>query len=228
MRNVDTFFRGYRRETIIDGADILKNHAGEKRLKLTLKLPLSGDQLVGMPNWLGEPFMLMAKPGSELKPISSTVELDPMLLRVYALDNSEKELIAFGDVRLCSFKIDYDRSDNDQPSLVLTFSAYLPRTGKFLKFADDHFGNSVFIKYEAAQMSLLDDNPNVQPIDEPKPGDEDDGESDDDEEESVEDAPETPAGAPAVVRVSESAAKPLRASPALRRPPLKTQPSSLQ
>jgi hypothetical protein len=165
MRNVDTFFRGHRRETFIDGAQILCNAAGEKRLKLSLKIPLNGDQLVGMPSWVGEPFGDISKPEYAVKSIASTMELDPMNLRVHGLPEG-KEAILFDGVRLCSFKIERDsETTKEHPEIVLSFTAYLPRTGKFLKFADDMFGSSLFILYEAAQQSLLDTNPNNQPTD---------------------------------------------------------------
>ena len=168
MRAEETFFRGYRRETIIDGATILCNAAGEKRLKLSMRLPLSGDQLVGMPSWVGEPFADIAKPEYAVKSISSTKELDPMLLHVFGLPpgekKDEKELITFGAVRMCSFKIERD-SEEEHPPISLTFTAYLPRTGRYLKFADDNFNTSIFILYEAGQPSLLDENPNVQATD---------------------------------------------------------------
>jgi hypothetical protein len=180
MRNVDTFFRGYRRVTIIDGATILCNSAGEKRLKLSMKLPLSGDQLVGMPSWVGEPFNAIAKPEFAGKHWASEMELDPMLLHVFMMPQSEKEAFTLESVRMTNFKIEHDAED-EHPNLILSFTAYIPRTGKVLKFADDNFGSSLFIRYEAAQQSLLDDNPNVQPIDEPKR--EEDGRDDDAEDE---------------------------------------------
>lgn len=177
MRAEETFFRGYRRETMIDGAEILCNPAGEKRLKLSMKMPLVGDALVGMPTWVAEPYEDLAKPEFAFKsPISSTKELDPMRLHIFSLPAEDredpdekpptgklpewrKELMTFESVRLCSFKVERN-SDGD---VSLTFSAYLGRTGKYLKFADDYFDSSLFIRYDAAQPSLLDENPNVQP-----------------------------------------------------------------
>jgi len=175
MRSVDTFFRGHRRETFIDGATILCNAAGEKRLKLSMKLPLVGNQLVGMPEWIEGPFIDISKPEYAFKsPISSNMELDPMILHVYGLpeDNvlaaTTHELVTFDGVRMCAFKIERDTdSEKEHSDISLTFTAYLPRTGKFLKFADDNFNTSIFVLYEAAQKSLLDDNPNLQPTDSP-------------------------------------------------------------
>jgi hypothetical protein len=162
MRAEETFFPGYRRETIIDGAQILCNAAGEKRLKLSMRLPLSGDQLVGMPTWVGEPFVGIAKPEHKVKSITSLTELDPMLLHIFPLPQSEKEIMTFAAVRMNSFKIERE-SVEENPPIILSFTAYLPTTGKFLKFADDYFEKSVFIRFEAAQQSLLDDNPNEKP-----------------------------------------------------------------
>jgi len=183
MRNVDTFFRGHRRETFIDGATILCNSAGEKRLKLSMKIPLTGDQLVGMPTWVEGPFVDISKPDFALKsPISSDMELDPMVLRVFGLPEGQlplgdqDALITFDGVRMCSFKI---QRDDD---ISLTFTAYLPRTGMFLAFADENFKSSLYVVYEAAQPSLLDANPNVQPND-PAPDDEEDDDDDDDDDE---------------------------------------------
>jgi hypothetical protein len=64
---------------------------------------------------------------------------------------------------MCSFKIERasDGEQQEDPDIVLTFTAYLPRTGKFLQFADENFNSSLFIRYEAAQPTLLDENPNV-------------------------------------------------------------------
>lgn len=173
---------------MIDGASILCNAAGEKRLKLSMKLPLNGDQLIGMPNWVSAPFDVIAKPDNAGKALVSTMELDPMLLHVYALPEAKKEAMVFDAVRMCNFKIEHDPENN----VALTFSAYLPRTGKFLKFADENYGSSLFIEYEAAQPSLLEDNPNVQATD-PKVKASDvltDQEEDDDDEEDDEGADE--------------------------------------
>ena len=112
-----------------------------------------------------------------------------MLLHVFAMPQSEKEMFLLEAVRMTNFKIEHDAED-EHPNLILSFTAYIPRTGKVLKFADDNFGSSIFIKYEAAQASLLDDNPNIQPIDEPKPepapGNDDGGGSGDEAEDEDE------------------------------------------
>jgi len=163
---------------MIDSATILCNKQGEKRLKLSMRIPLTGDQLVGMPTWVGAPFDVIAKPENSGKSLASTMELDPMLLRVFLLPNTEKEAITLDGVRMCGFKVEHEPDEE----IALTFRAYLPRTGRFLKFADDNFGSSLFIRYEAAQQSLLDDNPNVQPQGEP--------ETDDDQQPDEEDAEE--------------------------------------
>jgi hypothetical protein len=184
MRPVDTFFRGYRRETFIDGAAILCNAAGEKRLKLSMKIPLTGDQLIGMPTWVSVAFEVIAKAENAGKSHSSSMELDPMILRVSLLPDAKTDAITFDGVRMCSFKIERDSdADKEHPDVVLTFTAYLPRTGKLLKFADDNFNSSMFIKYEAAQQSLLDDNPNVQPADAPPETKDEDEDKDDDDDE---------------------------------------------
>jgi hypothetical protein len=176
MRSVDTFFTGYRRETFIDGAQILCNAAGEKRLKLSMRLPLTGEALVAMPTWVGEPFNDISKPEYAVKSIASNMELDPMILRVFHLPDSEQAQISFDGVRMCSFKIEREtEAQQEHPDVVLRFTAYLPRTGKFLKYADDNFNSSLFIRYEAAQPSLLDANPNVAPVD-PKTEDEEEEE----------------------------------------------------
>jgi hypothetical protein len=167
MRHVDTFFRGHRRETLIEGASILRNKAGEKRLKLSLRIPLAGDQLVGMPPWVSEPFSTMAKPDFAGKHWASEMELDPMLLHIFSLPQSEKEVMTFDAVRLTGFKIEHDHDDPEHPSLALTFTTYVPFSEKWLGFVGKNFGSSLFIRYEAAQGSLLDDNPNIQPIDAP-------------------------------------------------------------
>jgi hypothetical protein len=181
MRTVDTFFTGYRRETFIEDARILKNSAGEKRLKLSMRLPLTGDSLVAMPTWVGEPFNDISKPEYAVKSIASSMELDPMILRVFHLSDSDQAVISFDGVRMCSFKIERQTdSKQEHPDVVLRFNAYLPRTGKFLQFADQNFDCSLFIRYEAAQPSLLDANPNVAPVD---------AKSEDEEEEEEEAQP---------------------------------------
>jgi hypothetical protein len=224
VRHVDTFFRGHRRETRIEAASILCNTAGEKRLKLSMRIPLAGDQLVGMPAWVSEPFSAMAKPDFAGKHWASEMELDPMLLHIFAMPQSEKEVMTFDAVRLTGFKIEHDHDDPEHPSLALTFTAYVPRTGKFLKFADDNFGSSLFIRFEAAQGSLLDDNPNIQPIDAPRSASathtlvEDEEEVVDDEgnggddDEGDEEEPETKPEEEAAQGSPESAAAPIHAA----------------
>jgi hypothetical protein len=187
MRNVDTFFRGRRRESFIEGAAILCNAAGEKRLKLSMKIPLTGDQLIGMPSWVAQPFSDIAKPEYAVEMVKSGMELDPMICRVYALPDDEEEAITFDGVRMCSFKIEREKdNDSEHPDIALTFTAYLPRTGRFLQFADENFATSLFILYEAAQPSLLDNNPNVKAEEMPTLALKANA-KDDDEEEDVDD-----------------------------------------
>jgi hypothetical protein len=219
MRSVDTFFRGHRRETFINGAAILCNAAGEKRLKLSMKLPLTGDQLVAMPQWVSEPFSDISKPEYAVKNISSTMELDPMILRVFAMPQADTAAITFDGVRLCSFKIERDgEGETEHPDIILTFTAYLPRTGKFLKFADDNFNSSLFIQFEAAQASLLDENPNVKPVDVPSTNGEvklvsvatvPDGEDDDEEEDEPEPGPIAHHGEPTPAQMKKKGKPPL-------------------
>jgi hypothetical protein len=197
MRNVDTFFKGRRRESFIEGAAILCNAAGEKRLKLTMKIPLVGDQLIGMPSWVSQPFSDIAKPEYAVEMVKSGMELDPMICRVYTLPDDEEEAITFDGVRMCSFKIEREKdNDSEHPDIALTFTAYLPRTGRFLQFADDNFASSLFILYEAAQPSLLDNNPNVKAEEDPtlplkaNAGDEKEEEDVDDEDEDEDDEEE--------------------------------------
>lgn len=178
MRNLDTFFTGYRRETIIDGASILCNKAGEKRTKLSMRIPLSGDQLVGMPTWISSPFDVFAKPENAGKSWGSSIELDPMRLHIFAYPDADKEAIEMNSVRMTGFRIEHDAEED----LVLAFTAYLPRTGSLLKFADDHFDKSIFIKYEAMQPELLDTNPNNQPTADARGANQPDGDDEFEEE----------------------------------------------
>jgi hypothetical protein len=239
MRNVDTFFRGRRRESFIEGAAILCNAAGEKRLKLTMKIPLVGDQLIGMPSWVSQPFSDIAKPEYAVESVKSGMELDPMICRVYALPDAEEEAITFDGVRMCSFKIERDGdSEAEHPDIALTFTAYLPRTGRFLQFADENFASSLYILYEAAQPSLLDNNPNVRSEDDPLPlkanaGDEkEEEEVDDDEdddagnEDEEEDEPEEDDQAQKVVARGKAAASAASGKPVVIPPPKKASRSN--
>jgi hypothetical protein len=190
MRHIDTFFKGYRRETFIEDARILRTKAGEKRLKLAMRIPLSGDQLVGMPTWVSAPYTTIAKPENAVGHFASTMELDPMRLHVFMLPEAQKEAIDFESVRMCKFRIEQETKE-EHPALALHFAAYLPRTGRYLKFADDNFCSSLFILFEAMQPELLDTNPNVKADSAPvstslPPGDRDDDEEDDEEEKDEE------------------------------------------
>ncbi len=60
-------FGGNRRKAELDAFHVLRSKAGEKRLKLAMRMPLSGESLVAMPDWIGTTYEAMHKDDSAMR-----------------------------------------------------------------------------------------------------------------------------------------------------------------
>jgi len=80
------FFEGRRRQCELQVINVLKNKAGERRIKMSVIMPLSGQPVTGMPDIFTEPYMLMQKEKSTLNFSKIDVAVNEAAFNIFSTD----------------------------------------------------------------------------------------------------------------------------------------------
>jgi len=151
----ETFFaENTRRECILVGASTL-NRDEEKRVKLSLRIPLSGQSLLGMPDWLGDAHDAVAR---TVTSATLDVSYKGMNINIFATDQSPERELQIAAAALGKFNVARSGS-GENPDVDLHFVAIAPFNTRFWKWAGDMTGYHFFAKFEAAQRELTVDKP---------------------------------------------------------------------
>lgn len=152
-----SFFPKTRKELFLSDFGPLKNAAGEKRLQLSFTMPLMDGKLVGMPEWLSEPFKVVHKVGYGLGNGKSLVELDGMTIRVYATDQTDETILDIPGVLLKGFNVrrcSKEKASGEVADTELAFRAYMGWNPKVLRFCEKYYDATIFCMFVATQASL--------------------------------------------------------------------------
>lgn len=152
-----SFFPKTRKELFLAHFAPLANAAGEKRWQMSLTMPLMDGKLVGMPEWLSEPFKVVHKVGFGLGNGKSLVELDGMTLRAYATDQSEEPILDLPGVLLKGFNVQRcskEKASGEVADTELTFRAYMGWNTKAIRFCEKYYQATFYCMFVATQASL--------------------------------------------------------------------------
>lgn len=145
-----TFFaENTRRECILVGASTL-NREEEKRVKLALRIPLTGQTLQGMPAWMGDAHDAVAR---TVTSATLDVSYKGMNINVFSTDQAADRELQIPSATLGKFNVSRS-GDSENPDVDLNFVAIAPFNTRFWKWAGDMTGYHFFVKFEAAQREL--------------------------------------------------------------------------
>lgn len=152
-----TFFPGTRKELITQSVQLLETRAGEKRLKLSLIMPLVDDKLVGMPSWIGDSFDVICKEGSLLTEDKWGHKIKDMVSTIFNTDDADRSKFVVNTPLLVGFSLQRKKAGGDEdnlPDIYLHFYGYLVASQQLWNWFYEKRGNSMWVNFETTQKEL--------------------------------------------------------------------------
>lgn len=175
------------RKIVLKETTILRNRAGEKRLRMTIMMPLTGEKMGGYPDVLTAAYEYVAQQ-------HETISTDWQFSGYDIKFTPEQNLFGEKETALprCDMKkfVVTEMGSSDDPDVCMTFKIYAQFSDKLLRFCGQMAGETFFARFEQGDYQEEEeetDQLQLTPDQETPDGDEE--ESDEDEEES-EDEPE--------------------------------------
>jgi|GEM_PF-2866979 len=168
MDSESTFFPGANRRVIL-GSPTLQTTS--RRVCLPIRMPLTGESVVGMPDWLGEAYTAVSKFAREMSP---EIEQVADLTLAFVNEKSSKttgELFEHPSAKapsceLKAFKVERVGDPNEDPEVELHFKAYIPFSRDIWRWVGEMGGKEVFMAFpstlgKAVAVSKPDDQPKL-------------------------------------------------------------------
>lgn len=142
------FFTGTNRRIVL-GSPTLQSTS--RRICIPIRMPLSGESVIGMPDWLGEAYTAVSKFASEMTP-----EVEQIADIVLAFDSAKPadglfELPAakVPQAELRSFNVQR-AGDAEDPDVELAFKAYMPYARDFWAWIGEMAGKEVYMAFPSS------------------------------------------------------------------------------
>lgn len=139
------------RELVIRSASLLvgkDQSKTQKRIKLSITMPLSGKSLVGMPSWLGDAYTFVAKSHDPVSPQHSLTGVDLLL----SAQDLFKNQIAVTKAEIKKFFVTTS-GESENPDVDLQFSLYANFSNELWKYAGQMGGILGWAKFEQASFA---------------------------------------------------------------------------
>jgi hypothetical protein len=164
----DSFFTGTNRRVIL-GSPTLQSTS--RRVCIPIRMPLTGQSFVGMPDWISEAFEAVSKYLTEASP---EVQQVADLTLAFSNDVPKGELFAHPSAKVPSaelknFTVARVGDPEDDPEVELQFKAYAPYSRDFWAWIGEMAGKEVYMAFpsslgkavtvKAPEPSLIDDKP---------------------------------------------------------------------
>lgn len=152
-----TWWPGVRKEILIEQITLLETKAGEKRIKLGVKMPLGDGRLVGMPSWIGDSYDVIAKEDSLLTSDKWGHTIKEMTLNIFRTDDGQKVSQLCSAPLMAAFQLKRDpQSDDDEEvsELNLHFVIYVVASHKLWSWLYEVRGLSIYVRFETTQKEL--------------------------------------------------------------------------
>ena len=150
-----TFFPGAVRRVVLGPPSMLLGANKSRRIRIAVKMPLSGNSLLGMPDWLGEAYTAVAKhfphvdPGlKELIDISvsfSDTAPNQALFENPSAKAPSSELRGFEVLRV---------GESENPEVELQFTLYCSFSRQFWTWAGEKAGDEVHMFFPATKTGI--------------------------------------------------------------------------
>lgn len=154
---MEEFFPKKRRRLDLLKPTLKRNAQNEKRITMLMSMPLEGENLVGIPDYIDAAFSAVGKENSAVMDASVGTELDAMNVRFYQLsekDSPEKAVdMKLMGALVSGFVVSRRVSKGDTPKndVTLDFKVTVPYRPAIWGWAGDAAGNTMFAEFEMTQ-----------------------------------------------------------------------------
>jgi hypothetical protein len=181
-----TFFPGANRRVILGSPTLLIGSNKTRKLRLPIHMPLTGEKLVGMPDWLGDAYAAVSKSFTEVAP--PIQQIADVVLH-FSNDAPKGELFEPPQAKapgseLRKFTV-VRVGDGENPTVELQFTAYIPFSRDFWRWIGEMAGEEVHLAFPSSIGGTVAVKAQTEPL--PDPGamnDDGFGNGDDDDEDS--------------------------------------------
>lgn len=166
-----SFFPGNRRRVELEDWQPLLNSQDEKRVRLDILMPLTGEPVVGMPEWLSPAYQTMTRKGSVEKDIPITTEIEGCTFEGFSTEGSKRNIeidkggldlskeemghrnVLIPGATLRNFKL-VRVNRNDQGIVALKFSTTFKADAGLVLWALQYHGATFWASFVVTQATL--------------------------------------------------------------------------
>jgi hypothetical protein len=125
----------------------------DKRIKLKVQMPLSGQKMVGMPEWMINAYDFVSNNHDTVTP--------ELQFRGFDLEFSSQNLFGANAIKapkaqMKSFEIT-EAGDSENPEIVLNFLVYAPFSTKLWEWLGQMYGDDIWCKFVQSVEEKSDD-----------------------------------------------------------------------
>jgi hypothetical protein len=146
----NNFFPGMKRKLRIDRWNPKHNGEAEKRVLIEFELPLSGQQIIGHPEFIKDTFATMEKEGSVEKRSELAMLIQGMSIEFFDLPENLEKIHTLHEATFQSFEL-FRKADGESHITVLRFSATVLRTIPLLILLHERERTDLWAMFEATQ-----------------------------------------------------------------------------
>lgn len=153
LAKLSSFFEGRRRECVLTSWEVLKNKAGEKRIKVMVSMPLSRKPVLGMPESFSEQYMLMEKEESKLSLSKIDVLIESAKFEIFSTDAIASSAVDCDAAMLQDFRM-VAEGGKENRKVSLEFVSYLPGSVHLRDWCWDHIHATFYCEIVPQQGTL--------------------------------------------------------------------------
>jgi hypothetical protein len=150
---LEDFFGAKRRAAILLSSQLLRSKGKERRMKLSVTMPMTNSDLSQCPAPFFAQFGVMEKQDSATNRATVDAEFDSMGVRIFSTDSIIEPTVSLSGALLHKFAMTGEGS-GEKRLVSLDFLIYLPATPELRTWEWDHIHETFYLESVKAQGSL--------------------------------------------------------------------------
>ena len=152
-----SFFAGTTRVVKLGSPTLLIAKGGTRRLRLPIKMPLTGQNLIGMPDWLGNAFTAVSQNFTQVEP---PVQQIADISLYFRNEEPKPELFAHPDARIPNAELRtftvLRTGESDDPEVEMHCTIYAPFAREFWKWIGEKAGENVHLHFPSTKAGAVE------------------------------------------------------------------------
>ena len=147
------FFPGSRREMVLSDYGLLSSRSEEKRSKLLFSMPLTGKAILGMPDWIANPWGEMQKEGSHTGRSAIEVVCEGMTMEIFSTEKIRQRVVSSTGTTITALTLAVT-GEGDKKDVVLNGAIYVPANKILHDWAWDLIHKTFYASFEYSQSEM--------------------------------------------------------------------------